>query len=233
MLRLIERRRNEARALFRALPLAEEIVALPRQRLDVSARRLAERGLAHAGPPSHRPRAIEPAPGAAIAACAARPRRRARLKALDQRLRRFRAGGRERPAAALRNLAARLANARLVQVRTERERISVCRHRIESLDGRMRLAARERLAARAARVQGLDQMLASLSYRSVLARGFALVRDAVDKPVRLAAEVVAGAALDIEFADGRVSAVAGAAAIEAKKTTTRKSDKNREQGSLF
>jgi exodeoxyribonuclease VII large subunit len=42
----------------------------------------------------------------------------------------------------------------------------------------------------------------------VLARGFALVRDDAGKPLRAAAQVSAGLALDIEFHDGHVGAVA-------------------------
>ena len=43
-----------------------------------------------------------------------------------------------------------------------------------------------------------------MSYKSVLARGFAVVRDAAGKPVRAAGLVQPGAALAIEFADGDV-----------------------------
>ena len=51
-------------------------------------------------------------------------------------------------------------------------------------------------------------LLAALSYHGVLARGFALVRDDAGKPLRAAAQVSAGLALDIEFHDGHVGAVA-------------------------
>jgi exodeoxyribonuclease VII large subunit len=43
----------------------------------------------------------------------------------------------------------------------------------------------------------------------VLKRGYAVVRDEDDKPVSLAAALSAGAAISIEFADGRVGAVTG------------------------
>ena len=51
---------------------------------------------------------------------------------------------------------------------------------------------------------------AALSYRSVLARGFALVRDEAGHPLHAAAQVGPGARLEIEFADGRVAATADA-----------------------
>ncbi|MBP0574702.1 hypothetical protein J8J27_28740, partial [Mycobacterium tuberculosis] len=62
---------------------------------------------------------------------------------------------------------------------------------------------------RRTRLGGLGQLLATLSYRSVLQRGYALVRDAAGRPLRSAA-VPAGTALAIEFHDGRLAATAGA-----------------------
>ncbi|MGB6426772.1 MAG: exodeoxyribonuclease VII large subunit, partial [Methyloceanibacter sp.] len=52
------------------------------------------------------------------------------------------------------------------------------------------------------------QLLASLGYHNVLARGFTLVRDEEGRMIRRAAEVSAPERLDIEFADGHVSATA-------------------------
>jgi exodeoxyribonuclease VII large subunit len=60
---------------------------------------------------------------------------------------------------------------------------------------------RERLDARAA-------LFASLGHHNVLARGFALVRDADGDMLRRAEEVSPGMRLDIEFADGHVGATA-------------------------
>ena len=59
-----------------------------------------------------------------------------------------------------------------------------------------------------ARVAHSGQLLAALSYRSVLARGFALVRDPSGTPLRSASAVSPGQQLDIEFRDGRATAVA-------------------------
>ena len=56
-------------------------------------------------------------------------------------------------------------------------------------------------------------MLTAFSYRGVLARGFALVRDGGGHPLRAAAAVSAGMRLDIEFSDGRVGAVAADARV--------------------
>jgi exodeoxyribonuclease VII large subunit len=51
-------------------------------------------------------------------------------------------------------------------------------------------------------------LLAALSYRSVLARGFALVRDEAGLALREAAGVTPGTRMSIEFSDGRVAATA-------------------------
>ena len=54
-----------------------------------------------------------------------------------------------------------------------------------------------------------DRMLQSLSYKNVLARGYAVIRDENDRPVSRAEGISQGQAIAIEFADGRVAAVAG------------------------
>lgn len=56
------------------------------------------------------------------------------------------------------------------------------------------------------RVAQLGKLLDSYSFRSVLNRGFALVRDQDGQPVLAAAATSAGQTIGIEFADGRVGA---------------------------
>jgi exodeoxyribonuclease VII large subunit len=110
-----------------------------------------------------------------------------------------------------------------------REGIAARRHALALLDGkRIALFAREvqkRRAARAlaafspapvsallrekaARLAGLSARLEAGSYQSVLARGFALVRDAEGQPLTRAAAVTPGAKLSIAFADGAIGATA-------------------------
>jgi exodeoxyribonuclease VII large subunit len=74
----------------------------------------------------------------------------------------------------------------------------------------------------------------------VLSRGFALVRDGGGRPLRTAAAVRPGMALAIEFADGRVGAVADGAdkASQPAASTKPATAKSRTpggggQGSLF
>tara|TARA_Y100001936_G_scaffold253915_1_gene322276 strand:- start:2397 stop:3962 length:1566 start_codon:yes stop_codon:yes gene_type:complete len=54
-----------------------------------------------------------------------------------------------------------------------------------------------------------SQLLDSLSYKGVLDRGFALVRNSEGKPVKRAAEAMSGEHINIEFADGARDAVVG------------------------
>ena len=64
------------------------------------------------------------------------------------------------------------------------------------------------LDQRTARVERAERLLVAFSYREVLKRGFALVRDGDGRPLHAAADVSTGLRLDIEFADGRVGAIA-------------------------
>jgi exodeoxyribonuclease VII large subunit len=85
-----------------------------------------------------------------------------------------------------------------------RERDAVARHGAQA----RRCLARLLLARRQA-LDSCAKMMSSLSYRSVLQRGYALVRDASDKPLRAAAATRPGQVVAIEFHDGKVGAVIG------------------------
>jgi len=149
-----EARRNELRSAARALPGAEQVLALPRQRLDHAAERL-RRGL--------------------------------RANAQIHRVSFSRSAGRLSPHL-LRGT-----------VQRRHERVGAFAERAER-------AIRNVVAARRARSERGAQLLAAFSYRGVLARGFALVRDAAGAPLRSAAAVSAGMPIEIEFSDGRVGA---------------------------
>ena len=105
---------------------------------------------------------------------------------------------------------------------------------------RGKLARDNYLARRWDRVRNADQLLKAFSYQGVLKRGFALVRDGEGRPLRAAAGVCYGMRLDIEFADGRVGAVADGEAKEPKpqaaaraKPRPRGGEGPGGQGSLF
>ncbi|WP_287289489.1 exodeoxyribonuclease VII large subunit, partial [Mesorhizobium sp.] len=80
-----------------------------------------------------------------------------------------------------------------------------------------------------------DRLLATLSHKAVLARGFALVKDADGAVIKQAAEVTPGLALSLEFADGTADAIATSGTAR-PKTVAKPASKAKEpgsQGSLF
>jgi len=79
-------------------------------------------------------------------------------------------------------------------------------------------------------------VLQSLSYRNVLKRGYALVRDEGGAPVKAAGELGPGRAIAIEFADGVVDAVTGSGGGGASRKKAPKAEAEKpaaRQGSLF
>jgi exodeoxyribonuclease VII large subunit len=80
-------------------------------------------------------------------------------------------------------------------------------------------------------LESLAALLDSYAYERVLARGFALVRDAADRPVASAAAVAPGAGLTIQFADGEVAATATGRADKAKPRPPKPRDTK--QGNLL
>ncbi|NNM72960.1 exodeoxyribonuclease VII large subunit [Enterovirga aerilata] len=202
MLRLIESRRTELRSAARALPSPEALVGVPRQRLDLAWAKLAPGLLANAREHERElrrasDRLARQAPYVRLAEV------RTRLKAVGDKPRDHLARAIAERRKALAGFSARLAAGRDAVIRAERLRIETCRERVGGLAGRADRAARAAIERGVRRLESQAGLLASLGYRSVLARGYALVRDERDGVVRTAAEVVPGQALTIEFADGR------------------------------
>jgi exodeoxyribonuclease VII large subunit len=177
LVRVIDTARAHLKAAERGLPRLADLIALPRQRFDAVEQRLS-RALS-ANTQAHAKRLARIA-----------PRLQPRLVAL--RIER----GHERVA-------------RLTQrADTALSRIAQGgRRRLERVSGRLapQLLA-NRIGRQRDRLGGLSQMLASLSYHSVLKRGYALVRDADGTPVRSATAIDAGAAFTVQFADGDLAA---------------------------
>jgi len=80
-----------------------------------------------------------------------------------------------------------------------------------------------------------ERLMETLSYRNVLGRGFAVVRNASDKPITGVGKVKAGAGLCIEMQDGQLEAVAGNRPSNSTGGKTAKKDRQQktDQGSLF
>jgi exodeoxyribonuclease VII large subunit len=103
--------------------------------------------------------------------------------------------------------------------------------RLRALGDRARQALSRRLERARSFLEARDKLLEAVSYRAVLSRGFALVSDHEGDPVRSAAEVPRGKALDIEFHDGHVAAVSGGA--QASPRRRKRTPNDGSQGSLF
>jgi exodeoxyribonuclease VII large subunit len=238
-----EGRRNELRAAVRALPAAGELLAIPRQRLD--------------GAASSLPRALKANTHAhfrRFAGFSARLTLRVLRAQVAQAKQRLTVSG-ERMTHSARalvrhrrdryaGLEVRLKASKLSNAQAQRLAIARNRERTQRLAERARRALSILVQRQQARVGHSGQLLAALSYRGVLARGFALVRDAQGLAVHAAAGIGAGARLELEFADGRVAATAdavGAAvmraanpvASEPKPSAPKRAVKPVGQGSLF
>jgi len=202
-----EGRRNELRSAARALPAASELLAIPRQRLDAAGSAL--------------PRCLKANTHAHFrhfATTSARLTVRVLRGQVAQAQHRLVVSGERLTISAtslLRSrgeryasLAARLKASKLANAQAQRQRIARERERTERLAERTQRALTTTLHRLEARVAHSGQLLAALSYRSVLARGFALVRDEAGHPLHAASSIGPAARLDLEFADGRVAATA-------------------------
>jgi exodeoxyribonuclease VII large subunit len=203
-----EGRRNELRAAIRALPTPSELLGVPRQRLDASASAL-PRGL-RANTHAHFRRFAGLSARLTLRVLRAQvTQARQNLTVSGERLhhctRSLLRSRRDR----FTGLEARLKASKLANAQAQRQTIARERERTDRLAERAERAMLTMLDRLEARMVHSGQLLTALSYRSVLARGFALVRDEAGHPLHSAADVGAGARLDLEFSDGRVAATAG------------------------
>jgi exodeoxyribonuclease VII large subunit len=110
-----------------------------------------------------------------------------------------------------------------------RDRMAVAAERLAALAGRAQRAERARLGDARRHLDGLGRVLAGISYRAVLERGFALVRTQDGTVRRRAAALKSGEHLTLTFADGEAKAVAG----EGGAANVAKKKRGTDQGSLF
>ena len=216
-------RGQRLRDLARALPRLDALLATPRQRYDSSVQRLG----GALGMAASKKRA-----GFANVASRLRPetllalitRRREALTATDLRLNDRSARGLERKHAAFDKWASRLPLALTRLIADAGRKTAEGRLKLAQLDTRLQAAPAQRLAALSQRLEALDRTRQTLGYAETLKRGYAVVRgDGHVITSKTAAEK--SPALEIEFADGRVSLGARAA----KKP----GPKGPEQASLF
>jgi exodeoxyribonuclease VII large subunit len=205
--RSLDARRTELRAAARALPAADELLAIPRQKLDSLAERLPRALKANAE--IHHKDYLKCATKLSPRLLQNRVRaEQERVANLISRARRCTEVQRDRRRNAFATLGLRLGAAVRSNIASHRQIIFRDRERIAALFERGERAVTRLIERRFASLDRADKLLAALSYQGVLARGYALVRDTEGQPVRSASAVAQNQALDIEFSDGRVKAVA-------------------------
>ncbi len=100
--------------------------------------------------------------------------------------------------------------------------------------GRRLAAAMPRLLSdRAIHLDGAGKLLESFSYRKVLERGYAVIRDGHGHPVVSAAAAKPGAGLGVEFGDGTIQVVVQAGSAPAAKPRKPPPPPDGRQGSLL
>ncbi|MDP2734315.1 MAG: exodeoxyribonuclease VII large subunit [Hoeflea sp.] len=231
--RTLDRRREAIRALARALPTLDSVLAMPRQRLDRSGQGL---GQALQLNTANRRRGFERQAGRVTPVALVSAIREKRQSVRDRTVRADRAQERR-----LESWRSRLDRHALVLAALPRritEAQSRGRDRLAGLHHRADTALTQMLGQRRRGLDGQARMLQSLSYHSVLGRGFAVIRAQDRTVLSRAAQVDSGAMLAIEFTDGEVSALAssGGQPMSAPRKQPRpKSAKPGEpgQGSLF
>lgn len=235
----LEAKRVGLKSAARGLPRLVDLVGLPRQRLDGASGRLGQ-GLMNFA------RA-----------------KRANLQRFDGRLQPFilthrLVRGRERVGMYARDM--RQLMERRGQMRRERllrlsqgvrpltvRRLTLMgREKLSQLEVRHNSVFINKVERQRDQLQRLSQLMNSLSYQSVLERGFALVRDDQGNMVRGAQGLSTGDQISVEFVDGRLAATVGkglGGSLVGKKVARSKSIKkpkktkidpgNSGQGSLF
>jgi exodeoxyribonuclease VII large subunit len=240
-----ESRRNEFRAAARALPAATELLAIPRQRLDSAGSSL-PRSL-KANTHAHHRRFAQLAAGLTLKVLHGQVvHARQRLIVSSERIRLSARALLRSRRDCFAGLEIRLKASKLSNAEKQRNAIARDRERTHRLAERARRALVTTIQRLDARILHSGQLLSALSYRGVLARGFALVRDEHGHAVHAAAAIGPNAPLSIEFADGRVAATADGerpaaaptsapkpAPREVKTIAAKRVVKPVDQGSLF
>jgi exodeoxyribonuclease VII large subunit len=236
VMRAQARWRRDFANLARALPAAERALEGPRQRLDraslrqeAAMRALLDRRTLALGRLAHRLGAQTPA--AQLASV------KARLAGLAARLpglrdRRLKAGQQ-----ALQHASQRLMRAMAARVTLEKRDVARRKSDVFQLGKRLVPVVYARLDREKQSFAARAQLLASLSYRSVLARGYAVVRDDKNAVLRSAVAVSPGQGLSIELADGHLQAIAtggkAPAVTPVQPRAAKPKGRPADQGSLF
>ena len=209
---ILDRRGTDLRALLRHLPSGTDITALPRQRLDRATTQMP--ATAKARLDRLRLTLARAATRLAAQSPHARMARTAqKLDGLRERLRRASAGGHERRTVALGTAGVRLGTAFGARLRLIASRQATEKTRLSALTTRLERAGAAALESRTRKLGATTQLLRTLGYTNVLARGYALVRDDQGHAVRSATALRDLRQAVVEFADGQVTVQPGEGAV--------------------
>ena len=226
--RLAEKRKNDLRSAARGIRSADQLLAMPRRQFDEAAGRLG-RGLE---------RNVQMARGrfdrAAAVVSPTRLHDRTRIMAerfaplRDRHGRVLQVVVRQKRDA----LSARAQRLRLDQLAS---RVSIAGSRLGQSTHQFQARFADRVSKARSRLNGNSSLLKSLSYTGVLERGYAVIRDAKDQPIKGVKPLSIGDAFSVEMQDGRMNALAGSGEVTAKPKTKPKAAKKTgaDQGSLF
>lgn len=197
--RLIEANRSDLRAASRGLPRPQDLIGFARQRFDTASGRLA-----------HSLRSFSAEKRAQLHRWEGRLDIRLIAQRVDRAQERLGAVDRE-----IRQVLRRLVQQHHLRLERRAARLQPTLLRIPARQMREKLdllglRSRQSIAASAERhrrrIDSLAQLLRSLSHKSVLDRGFALVHDRAGQMVRSATAARDAGQIELEFADGRVDA---------------------------
>ncbi len=114
-----------------------------------------------------------------------------------------------------------------------RRRLDEATARLDELGRRGHGEAGRRVEDARQRWTRLADLLESVSFRRVLERGYAVVRDGKAAAITAAASAEPGAAVSIEFADGKVDAVLGTTPSTKPRASRRRKKSDTRQGNLL
>jgi len=197
--RIVESNRSDLRAAVRGLPRPQDLLGLARQRFDTASGRLAYalRGFSMA-----KRAELERWQGRLDVRLIAQRAERSheRLRAVDREMRQVLRRIVQQHHVRLGRSATRLQPA-LLRYPAQRGR-----ERLDQLSSRADQCLAGIADRRRRHLDSLAQLLRTLSHKSVLDRGFALVRDTEGRMIRRVAEAEAAGRVDLELSDGRIGA---------------------------
>lgn len=225
----VSRRLGEARAVWRAairgLPSRDALLALPRQRLDATEKRLVRGLLASSQAHANR-----------LARLGPRLQPRLLSQLIEHRTQRYHQLGARAADSFLRfTTVKRMAVERLsgsLRPRGMFQRIARAGEATANLIARIQLAVGVVIENRRQLLQAQSQLLVSLSHQSILQRGFAIVRSPSGQTIRTSKLLTPGTRFALELSDGSVMSTVDAdkdASYGSGPTTTAKGKLQSEQ----